>query len=434
MRKITVTEHINGPMREYALYTIYRRAIPSLIDGLKPGQRKALYTALQVCRNKKIKTLALTGYTFPISNFHHGDASMTEAIIKMTRRFDNNIPIFEGEGNFGTRMVTAASSPRYTHVKLSNEFDKYFFDLDILPENPDPENPEPLFYLPIIPWVLVNGSKGVATGFATDILPRNPKDVAARCRQYLSTGKISNKNLFPSFPEFKGTVEEDGDSWIVSGKIIRKSPTKVEVVEIPIGYDRAKYVSQLDRLESSGTILNYVDKCSKKGFLFEITLPRKLKKIDNDTLLTKLKLKKRFSENLTVIDEKGKLCKFDGVGELIAKFCDYRLSMYEKRYDAWIKRDKEKRHNLSEKARFIRLVLEGKIKFNGEKKKDIQAQMKNHKFSEAHCNSLLEIPIYNLTGDTVKKLEKEILRLDKDIKIWQTVDKKKQFIKELDSL
>jgi len=63
--EITVKAHVDGELRDYALYTIYDRAIPSMIDGLKPSQRKAVYTASKVARNKQIKTIALTGYTYP---------------------------------------------------------------------------------------------------------------------------------------------------------------------------------------------------------------------------------------------------------------------------------------------------------------------------------------------------------------------------------
>jgi len=431
---ITVSQHTNTDLRDYALYTIYNRAIPSLIDGLKPGQRKAIFTATKEAKNKFIKTLALMGYTFPIAKYHHGDSSMVDTIIRLARTFDNNIPLLEGDGTFGTRMVTSAASPRYTDISLSKNFEKFFPDQDILPSHPDPENPEPLFYLPLIPWVLVNGAKGIATGFATDILPRDPSDVADHCCRYLVSGK-KPKSIKPTFPDFKGKVVADGDSWVIYGKVTRKSPTKASIVELPIGYDRAGYIKELDKMVDAGTLVNYIDKCSKDGFHFEVTLPRKLKDSDEAELLKKLKLVKRRTENLTLIDETGKLKTFDNVGDLIAQFCDYRLSMYNVRYKSWTKRDKDKMHNLSEKRRFVEAVLDGELDLQGRKNKaDIQADMRRLKFSREHQNSLLEMPIYNVTQEYSAKLKAEIYELDKAIEMWQNINHRKQYTEELADL
>ena len=102
MTDFNVTDQVNTDLREYALYTINERAIPSFVDGFKPVQRKAIYTALQTCRNKDIKTVALTGFTYPLACYHHGDNSMTNAIIGLTAEHSNNVSLLKGNGAFGS--------------------------------------------------------------------------------------------------------------------------------------------------------------------------------------------------------------------------------------------------------------------------------------------------------------------------------------------
>jgi len=430
---ITVSEHVDGELRDFALYTIFSRAIPSMIDGFKPSQRKAVYTATQVARNKKIKTVAMTGYSFPISNFHHGDLSMSETIVSLAAPHSNNIPILEGEGTFGSRLVPDAASPRYTEVGLSKQFDKFFPDTEICPENPDPEYPEPLNYLPIIPWVLLNGVKGIATGFACTILPRSVDTLVQLCTDYMSLKPLKS-HVEPSFPFFNGTVAAEEKSWLVSGTVARTAPTKVTITELPIGYDREKYIVVLHKLEDAGTILSFKDECSKKGFQFAVTLPRSSKNFTDEDLIKKLKLTKRYTDNLTVINQHGELKIYDTVADLVKDFCDYRLSKYADRYAYWIARDTKKRDELSERVRFCNLVLNGAIVFKNNTKKEVLASMSKQKFSPEHRTKFIDLPIHSITKDAIARLQKEILELEKAITTWKNIDIRKQYLKELQAL
>lgn len=426
---ISVTEHVNTDLRDYSLYTIYSRAIPSVVDGFKPVQRKAFFAALKTCRTSKMKTVAFGGNAIAISEYHHGDGSMVGSIINLTQPFNNNVPMFEGEGSFGSRLVQTSASPRYTFVKMNQEILEYFKDSNLAPENPDHENPEPLFYLPIIPWVLVNGVKGIAVGFATNILPRSPKDVAMACRDYLNGKKI--KPIPPTFPMFRGPIVADGDGWNVYGIIKRKSATKIEIEEIPYGYDREKYVVELEKLEDRGKIIRFDDRCSKKGFSFEVTLPNSAKNLTDDQVIEMLKLRKRYSENLTVIDEEGNLKIFDGAAQLIEHFCDFRLKYFPIRYKKLIDDATSKIAMIKNKIKFIVLVLEGKIVFKNKTKQEILDQVIGHGFTKEVAASLIGIPIYSLSRTTLEELAADIKALEAEIADWKSVDFKKQFIEEL---
>ena len=388
MGKITVSDHVANKQKEYSLYVLYRRAIPSLVDGFKTGQRKAIFTALKTCKNKSIKTLALTGYSFPISQYHHGDVSMTDAIVGMAGKWNNNVPIFTGEGSFGSRMVQKAASPRYTGVKVSKEFDNYFPDLDIVPANPDPDYPEPTFYYPTIPWVLVNGVKGIAVGFATHIAPRSPVDLAKACADYLSGKKVDT--VAPTYPSFKGEVNQVGPlSWELRGLFTRKTKTRINITEVPVGYDRAGYVAILEKLKDAKAIVNFADKCSKNGFEFDVTLPNASQKLTDEQLMKKLKLIKKITENLTMIDEDGKLIFFNTIGEVIKHFCEFRLGVYDIRYAAWIKRDEAKVKELDARQYFIRLVNDGKIPFKNFTRAQLVSHLRKLGFVKDHIGLLV---------------------------------------------
>jgi len=169
-----ISNEIDTGFKAYSLYTVENRAIPSVIDGLKPAARKLVYSMLTEHSNKKVKVAELGGGLAKY-NYHHGEDSAMGAVITLTADWNNNCPVFTGHGNFGSRLVQEAAGARYIFCTLSPEFKKYFIDNEVTSKSPDPENPEPAYYLPTIPWVLINGTQGIAVGFACNILPRSVK-------------------------------------------------------------------------------------------------------------------------------------------------------------------------------------------------------------------------------------------------------------------
>ena len=174
---------------DFAMYTVEARAIPNMIDGLKPVQRFYLYSSIKNSKKDFKKVSAVSGIISDYG-YNHGEQSAAGAGQLMAATWNNNVTLVEGRGSFGTRLIQEAGAPRYVYTRLSENFDKYIKDINLAPEHGDPEHEPPAFYVPIIPLVLVNGTKGIATGFATHILPRDPVDLITACQQYLSTGKI----------------------------------------------------------------------------------------------------------------------------------------------------------------------------------------------------------------------------------------------------
>jgi len=398
---MNVTELIDGQYKDYSKYVLYSRAIPHMIDGLKPSQRKILYTALKTANTSRIKTASLSGNTISQANYHHGDASLNDAITKMVQLHSNNIPLLEGEGSFGSRLVPDAAAPRYTYVKMSQNFEKYFADTMVADKSIDPEDPEPAFYLPIIPWVLVNGVKGIAVGFATDIQPRNPKEIAKLCQAYLKGKNIDKETLLPYYPEFEGKIYEELDSVYCEGNFTLTGQTKLEITEVPVGFTRESYVQVLDKLEETGKIVSYTDKCDKTGFKFDVTLKRG-KKMKDYQIVRLFKLKKKINENITVIDHEGKLKVYDSPIDIIKEFCDYRLGKYEERYEYLIEEGLSALDIIKAKVKFIELIIQGTLDFKNTNRKTIKKELTTT-FKSDIIEILIKMPIYSLCQDEMNK-------------------------------
>jgi len=426
---MNVTELIDGQYKDYSKYVLYSRAIPHMIDGLKPSQRKILYTALKTANTSRIKTASLSGNTISQANYHHGDASLNDAITKMVQLHSNNIPLLEGEGSFGSRLVPDAAAPRYTYVKMSQNFEKYFADTMVADKSIDPEDPEPAFYLPIIPWVLVNGVKGIAVGFATDIQPRNPKEIAKLCQAYLKGKNIDKETLLPYYPEFEGKIYEELDSVYCEGNFTLTGQTKLEITEVPVGFARESYVQVLDKLEETGKIVSYTDKCDKTGFKFDVTLKRG-KKMKDHQIVRLFKLKKKINENITVIDHEGKLKVYDSPIDIIKEFCDYRLGKYEERYEYLIEEGISALDIIKAKVKFIELIIQGTLDFKNKNRKTIKKELTTT-FKSDIIEILIKMPIYSLCQDEMNKYINEGTALYKQIENWRIIDTTKEFIKEL---
>jgi DNA gyrase/topoisomerase IV subunit A len=421
----------------FAMYTVESRAIPNMIDGLKPVQRFYLYSSLQNSKKDFKKVSAVAGIISDYG-YNHGEQSAAGAGQLMAASWNNNVCLVEGRGSFGTRLVQEAGAARYVYTRVHENFEKYIKDIELSPEHDDPEHEPPAFYLPVIPLVLANGTKGIATGFATNILPRDPKDLASACKEYIQYGSIGKK-LPIVFPEFDGTVEYNAEEnkYIVYGKYEKKSKTVLTITEVPYGFDRESYVKILDKLEDDGDIVSYEDLCDKEGFNFEIKLKQTgSSSWTDEKIVRKFKLSKPLTENLTVIDQNGKLKEYNDERELIKDFCKYRNEVLQKRIDLRKKEAIELGHWLKIKMQFIQKVLDNEIEFKNKKKKEVSEQIlgKTDAENTDQIDRLLRINILSLTQEMVKQLEKEIKEANKELKYWETTSQQKQFLLDLEEL
>ena len=210
----TISEFLSSEYKEFAMYVIEGRAIPSVIDGFKPTQRKIIHISNQTWKTgseKTLKVFQLSGKVASDCYYHHGDASLSNAIITMAQRFKNNAPLLEEDGQFGSLRSPQAGAPRYIGTKLSENFKLSYKDFELLEyKEEEGELIEPHYFLPIIPTILLNGSSGIAVGFYSNILNRDIRDIIDSCTKVLAGKKQSL--IKPSLNEFTGEFIQDKEN------------------------------------------------------------------------------------------------------------------------------------------------------------------------------------------------------------------------------
>ena len=434
-RPYKISELANREWKEFAIYTISHRAIPNMHDGLKPVQRMFLFSSL-VNSAKEFKKVSAVAGQLSNYGYNHGEASGASTGKLMAANWNNNLCLIEGRGSFGTRLIQEAGADRYVYTRVHENFYKYVKDIDLSPMHKDPEHEPPAFYLPVIPLVLVNGAKGIATGFATNILPRSVKTVTDACIEYITSGKI-DKKMPIGFPEFKGNTYYDpaNDRYVSEGIYKRPSKTRVVIEEVPYGFDREGYIKILDKLEDLGDIVGYDDLCDSNGFAFDVKLKNANQNWTDQDIIKNFKLSKTYSENLNVIDENDQLREYSDARQLVKDFCDYRMNILQKRIALRISEQEEEVRWLTVKMQFIRAVLDGDIQFKNRKKTDVVQQIEQHTDAiDGDTDRLLRINILSLTDEMVKELVRQKQAANRHLAYWKKTKPKDQFIEDLDQL
>lgn len=445
----TITELINGPHRDYARYVVFSRAIPSLIDGMKPSQRKIFWTATNHAK-KFTKTAALCGQVIVEADYHHGDSSLQDAASLMAAPWANNLPLLEGEGNFGSRIVQIPAAARYTSVRVNPEIFKIFLDSEDCIQSPDSN--EPSFFLPILPIVAINGASGMAVGFATDIFPRSVTSVKEFIMKILN-GKMTEESakathIKPTFPQFFGKVEsfqENGrQSWIVSGKFERTKKNIITVTELPYGYDREGYIEKLEKLIEKGVINDYTDETSAGKFRFAVKVPGAFEKKEDGQILSDLKLVVKMTENIVVISPDGKVNTYSTIGALLWDFVQYRLSIYPKRFRREIGAISVDLEFLLMKLLLIRKVLhDPSFYFNKKSTREflrdeftliLMSTDFRKEDVEANMNKLLNLPVYQFTNEVADETEVEIMKLNKEADRINSLKPTVEFLADLEKI
>lgn len=414
----TVTEYLYDEYATYGMYTIENRAIPSVIDGFKPTQRKIIYVANKVWKSgseKPVKVFQLGGRIAADAHYHHGDTSLNSAIIGMAQSFKNSLPLLDEIGQFGSLRSPEPGAPRYISTKLNGNFRLLYKDFELLEKQfEEGQEIEPKFFLPIIPTVLLNGSSGIAVGFATNILNRNAVDLIDACLKSLD-GKRFEEPL-PWWRDFNGIVRKvDGSdsSYTVSGLCNVKDSQRFEITELPPGMTYQKFESILNKYQEQGTIQLYDDNCTKSiNYMVQFSRAELKKRVDHgpEHLPWLFKLVESHTENLTCLDENGKLIIFKNTTDLINYFVKFRLSYYDKRKDYLLNNLEERNVFLSNRARFIKAIIDGKLKISNRPKSDVVDDLTKQKFDKVDdsFDYLLNMSIQSMTKERYEALLKEV--------------------------
>ena len=424
---VPISQLIN---KELVLFSISDtvRSIPSIVDGLKPGQRKVLFACFKKNLKNEIKVAQLAGYVSEQTAYHHGEHSLQETIIKMAQNYvgSNNMNLLEPVGQFGTRIMNGqdASSPRYIFTNLSKYSNELFNSQDFpLLEylNDDGQSIEPKYYVPTLPLVLINGAEGIGTGFSTKIPSFNPDDLKYCLEKLVDDPDYEIPELTPWYKGFEGHIEKAESSvknkWISYGSYII-TDNMVKVKEIPIGESIENYKQYLEKLEADDRIITFKNNSSDTKVNFEIKIKKEtLKQWEYEGTLEKhLKLTSNINAtNMHVFNENGNLQKMDTPEDIVYSFYRIRNKYHIMRKEYLQDKVNKELQILESKVKFVTAIVEEKLIVFKRKKQDITLDIKKMGLYEnPNYDYLLNMPVSTFTEEMINKLEKEYSAKNKE--------------------
>jgi len=434
-KTLSTSEFFNTQYRAYSVYD-NERSIPNLIDGLKITQRKSIYTCVKKNISKEFQVAQLASLVAGETSYHHGEAGIGGVICGLAQNFigSNNFNYLEPIGQFGSRLSPIPAAHRYIFTHLSSNFRNFFKkEDDIILEYlyDDDQQIEPNYFIPVIPGILINGSEGIGTGFASKILPRDPKEI----KEYISFALKGEKyvgKMLPYFAGFKGKVKQlEQNKYQLKGCIHRVNTTTVKITELPPGMYLEDIKKQLNKLSESNFIKDYDDNSTEEAFDIDVYLQRTtLNEFDDEELLEKFKLITTVTENLTCWLADNKLKKFETVTDIIDYFIEFRLEKYNQRIVKLIEILSSDIKDLSEKIRFIYFYLGNVEEFRNSSKLQLLSLLEENDFTE----DMLQMKIYNLTKDKIAELEKQLKELNAQKKQLEKTTNTQLYTKELATL
>uniref|UniRef100_A0A8C5PZ36 DNA topoisomerase 2 n=1 Tax=Leptobrachium leishanense TaxID=445787 RepID=A0A8C5PZ36_9ANUR len=361
------------------------RSIPSLVDGLKPGQRKVLFTCCKRNDKREVKVAQLAGSVAEMSAYHHGEQALMMTIVNLAQSFvgSNNVNLLQPIGQFGTRLHGGkdAASPRYIFTMLSplarllfpsadDNLLKFLYD--------DNQRVEPEWYIPIIPMVLINGAEGIGTGWACKLPNYDTREIVNNVKRMLDG--LEPYPMLPNYKNFKGTIQELGQNqYAVSGEIFVVDRNTIEITELPVRTWTQVYKEQVLEPMLNGSektpalISDYKEYHTDTTVKFVVRMTEdKLAQAEAAGLHKVFKLQTSLTCNSMVLfDHMGCLKKYETVQDILKEFFDLRLQYYGLRKDWLMGILAAETSKLNNQARFILEKIQGKITIENKSKRDL---------------------------------------------------------------
>ena len=373
VKRLTISDFVHKDLVNFSLADL-KRSIAHVADGLKPSQRKVMYSCFKKNLKEEMKVAQLAAYVAEKSAYHHGEVSLADTIVKLANDYvgSNNINLLEPCGQFGTRLMGGkdASQTRYIFTKLTKDARKIYDPRDdaILNYLDDDGHPiEPDFYMPTLPMVLVNGTEGIGTGFSCYVPPFNPEDIKANIKRILTGEDIVP--MRPWFRGFKGVVHKEEDTWMMEG-VWNWSRNNIVVTELPPGRWTQDYKEYLDTLVEKKLIGGYTNNSTTEDVHFEIM------DYTGKDLLKDLKLRKTFRvSNMHLFHPTKGIHKYTSPEEILEDFVELRLEHYKKRKAHLIDVLEKRAVMCDHKSKFVSMVIEGELVVFKRKKADLEEEM-----------------------------------------------------------
>ncbi|KKR09956.1 MAG: gyrase subunit A protein [Parcubacteria group bacterium GW2011_GWA2_39_18] len=455
-----IVQEMRRSYLDYAMSVIISRALPDVRDGLKPVQRRILYAMHEIGLKhsaKFRKSAAVVGEV--MAKYHpHGDASIYDALSRMTQDFSLRYPLVAGQGNFGSLDGDPPAAMRYTEAKLAVISDEILSDIEKntvdFKDNYDGSKKEPAVLPARLPQLLLNGSMGIAVGMATNIPPHNINEVIVGLELLIDHPKSDVEDLIevirgPDFPtggyiynkkDIMATYATGRGPIVMRGKADIESPDhspanggsgtgkklQIIITEVPYQVNKAQLIETIANLVHEKRIegvKDLRDESDKDGLRIALDLKQDAypQKILN-ALYKLTDLQKVFHVNALALSE-GIQPQTLSLKSLLEQFIQYRKTVVRRRTEYELLKAKERAHileGLHKALNHIDAIIKT-IKSSADKDSAHDALMKKFKFSVQQATAILEMKLQALAGLERKKIEDEL-------------KEKKTFIKECESI
>ncbi len=419
---------------DYAMYVINDRALPHIADGLKPVQRRIVYAMSELGLNSQAKYMKSARTIGDVlGKFHpHGDSACYEAMVLMAQPFSFRYPLVEGQGNWGAPDDPKSfAAMRYTEARLSKYAQLLLAEtrlgtVDFTP-NFDGTLQEPELLPARVPFVLLNGSTGIAVGMATDIPPHNLNEVVSACIHMLDNPRATVGDLMthikgPDFPSRADIITpaaeireiyETGRGSIKARAIYKKENGEIIVTELPHQASPAKILEQIAHqmhAKKLPMLADLRDESDHENPTRLVLVPRS-NRVDVDRLMNHLfastDLQKSYRVNLNIIGLNQRP-QVKNLAVLIKEWLTYRQETVRRRLQFRLEKINERLHILAGLLTAY-LNLDEVIRIIREEESPKAALRKKFRLSDVQANAILDLRLRQLA-----KLEEIKLNADKD--------------------
>ncbi|WP_210133689.1 DNA topoisomerase IV subunit A [Staphylococcus sp. GDY8P131P] len=435
IQDLSLEDVIGDRFGRYSKYIIQERALPDVRDGLKPVQRRILY-AMYSSGNTFDKNFRKSAKTVGdvIGQYHpHGDLSVYDAMVRLSQDWKLRHVLIEMQGNNGSIDNDPAAAMRYTEAKLSRISEELLRDInkDTVPFMPnyDDTTMEPMVLPARLPHLLINGSTGISSGYATDIPPHNLAEVIQATLKFIDNPNITVSQLMkyikgPDFPTggiiqgidgIKKAYESGKGKIVVRSKVnveeLRNGRKELIVTELPYEVNKSALVKKMDELRADKKVDGIVevrDETDRTGLRIAIELK---KDVNSEAVANYLykntDLQVSYNFNMVAISEGRPVLM--GVRQFIDSYLNHQIDVVTKRTRFELD-NAESRMHIVEGLMKALSILDQVIKLirNSKNKKDAKDNLvAEFDFTEAQAEAIVTLQLYRLTNTDIVQLQEE---------------------------
>ena len=466
--QLDFSEEMKTSYRNYAMNVIIDRALPDVRDGLKPVQRRILYSMTELGLDPKKphrKSARIVGDT--MGKYHpHGDSSIYDALVHMSEEFSMQIPLVDGHGNFGSIDGDPPAAMRYTEARLSfgamallDNLDKNL--VEFVPNFDDSEK-EPKVLPAMLPNLLINGTTGIAVGMATNMPPHNPAEIINAVTAYMDKPDISVPELMkyvpgPDFPT-GGTIVNGNDLQSIyetgEGKIKVRSAIEIEPsdggrknivitqIPFPCAGNKLKLVESLVSLMKDKVFDEIYDVRDESSADVRIVIEvKKDRDIDNllNGLYKKSPMEDTYGVNMLAIKDNQPV--LFNLKTLIEEFVLFQEILYTRQYEHLLDKAKKRQEIVNGLIRAVDIIdliieilrgstsvsqakaclMEGKTEGITFKLKSSEKTAATLDFTERQAEAILTMQLSKLIGLELLKLHDENKELSAQVEEYNDI-------------